>query len=136
MVKACLPRILEVIISGVDKSLRVSCPGGFHKDGRGALNTKASPLDVIRILLIHYLGRIALSLCWGLWLPYLIPFTSQGQDESIALPPREEMAPIESIEGINQIEREERISFILLQSHLRTLLRQNQDWQGASCLAY
>ncbi|KAI3724680.1 hypothetical protein L2E82_36465 [Cichorium intybus] len=58
-------------------------------------------------------GRIALSLCWGLWLPYLIPFTSQGQDESIALPPREEMAPIDSIEGIKQTEREERISFIL-----------------------
>lgn len=58
---------------------------------------------------MHYLGRIALSLCWGLWLPYLIPFTSQGQDESIALPPREEMAPIDSIEGIKQTEREERI---------------------------
>lgn len=47
--KACLPRILEVLFSGVGKSLRVSCPDGFHKDGRGALNTKASPLDVIRI---------------------------------------------------------------------------------------
>ena len=70
---------------------------------------------LVLILLMHYLGRIALSLCWGLWLPYLIPFTSQGQDESIALPPREEMAPIDSIEGIKQTEREERISFILLQ---------------------
>jgi hypothetical protein len=68
---------------------------------------------------MHYLGRIALSLCWGLWLPYLIPFTSQGQDESIALPPREEMAPIDSIEGIKQTEREERISFILLQLSLK-----------------
>ncbi|GJY00141.1 hypothetical protein Tco_0357159 [Tanacetum coccineum] len=38
-----------VLFSGVGKSLRVSCPDGFHKDGRGALNTKASPLDVIRI---------------------------------------------------------------------------------------
>jgi len=70
---------------------------------------------LVLILLMHYLGRIALSLCWGLWLPYLIPFTSQGQDESIALSPREEMAPIDSIEGIKQTEREERISFILLQ---------------------
>nr|GEW57455.1 hypothetical protein NitaMp102 [Tanacetum cinerariifolium] len=34
--------------------------------------------------------------------------TSQGQDESIALPPREEMAPMDSIEGIKQTEREER----------------------------
>ncbi|KAK1407877.1 hypothetical protein QVD17_39504 [Tagetes erecta] len=70
---------------------------------------------LVLILLMHYLGRIALSLCWGLWLPYLIPFTSQGQDESIALPPREEMSPIDSIESIKQTEREERISFILLQ---------------------
>lgn len=33
---------------GLEK-LKGSCPDGFHKDGRGALNTKASPLDVIRI---------------------------------------------------------------------------------------
>nr|GEW81445.1 reverse transcriptase domain-containing protein [Tanacetum cinerariifolium] len=56
---------------------------------------------------------ITLSLCWRLWLSCLIPFTSQGQDESIALPPIEEMAPIDSIEGIKKTEREDRISFIL-----------------------
>lgn len=85
---------------------------------------------LVLILLMHYLGRIALSLCWGLWLPYLIPFTSQGQDESIALPPREEMAPIDSIEGMKQTEREERISFILLQLSWRLSLKNRKNLPG------
>ncbi|GJR46213.1 RNA-directed DNA polymerase, eukaryota, reverse transcriptase zinc-binding domain protein [Tanacetum coccineum] len=50
--------------------------------------------------------------CWGLWLPCLIPFTSQGQDESIALPSKKKKwAPIDSIEGIKAYRADkERIS--------------------------